>query len=515
MRITYPIVYLLLILALIVCTILARRSERPTRNAVAFLEASLIPPILGNLLIIVFSNKYIALTGHYLYYIGMDLAMAALVNFTNIYCKGIGKGKSRVKKKQKPTVMYILLTVDALQLIFNLFTGHAFSVTAIDLEGSVYFKMVPNWGQIFHRIIDYVVFGCVILIFILASKMTPKITRDRYTVILTTMIGAGLMFSYNIFFQYTIDRSVIGFAIFGLVIFYFAILYKPLRLLDRVLSIIVSNLSDAFYIFDPNGECVWANEQGCKLAGVAEGNYDAVVEGLMRIFGDSGDPNKHFEKIKVGEGDEARYYFIEENQVKDEKGQLDGSYLRIQDVTEGEHELRSRDEQIGQIKKEAFRDALTGVGNKAAYNAKISELNAMIEYGNCSFAVVMVDMNNLKHINDDYGHKAGDLYIKGCCHLICENFKHSPVFRIGGDEFVSILQGYDYENRIQIFENLRKDFIENYEKTEADAWERYSAAAGMAEKFPEDNSFESVFRRADEEMYADKKKFKEAYGTYR
>lgn len=302
--------------------------------------------------------------------------------------------------------------------------------------------------------------------------------------------------------------------IFGIVIFYFAILYQPLRLMDRILSKIVSNLSDAFYIFDPNGNCVWANEQGCKLAGVTNNNYDEVAMKLMRIFGGSGDPSKHLEKIKVGENDEARYYVVEENQVKDERGRLDGSYLRIQDVTEGEHELQSRDQQIGQIKQEAYRDALTGVGNKASYNARVSELNAMIRYGGCSFAVVMVDMNDLKHVNDDFGHKAGDLYIKGCCRLICENFKHSPVFRIGGDEFAVILQGHDYENRIQNTENLRAAFRESYENLKADAWERCSAAVGMAENAFDDNSFELVFKRADKAMYEDKRKFKETYGSY-
>ena len=70
-------------------------------------------------------------------------------------------------------------------------------------------------------------------------------------------------------------------------------------------------------------------------------------------------------------------------------------------------------------------------------------------------------------------------------------------------------------NVTQIFDNLRNAFIENFEKTDSDAWERYSAAAGMAGNTIEDDSFESVFRRADKEMYADKKKFKEEYGTYR
>ena len=153
---------------------------------------------------------------------------------------------------------------------------------------------------------------------------------------------------------------------------------------------------------------------------------------------------------------------------------------------------------------------------KSAYNAKVSELDAMTKHeGNNPFAIVMVDINNLKRINDDYGHEAGDLYIKGCCHIICKIFKHSPVFRIGGDEFVVIIQGYDYESRIQNVETLRKAYADSYANAEAEAWERCTAAVGMAESAPEERSFEPVFKRADREMYEDKKKFKKLNGSYR
>jgi len=55
------------------------------------------------------------------------------------------------------------------------------------------------------------------------------------------------------------------------------------------------------------------------------------------------------------------------------------------------------------------------------------------------FGVIGCDVNGLKKINDTLGHKAGDEYICAACKMLCEYFKHSPVFRIGGDEFVVIL----------------------------------------------------------------------------
>ncbi len=509
MRLTYSILFLVLIIALLICTILARRSDRPARNSVAFLESALIPPVLGNLFIVGTSMRTTALIGCYLYYLGMDLVLYALVNFTNVYCRSKGS------TAHKPTVMYAMLAADAVQMLLNLIFGHAFSIKEVIVGGAPYYKLVPYWGQAIHRIVDYSVFFCVILIYLITTVKATKINRERFAVIFVTMLGVGLLQTYNIFFQYAIDRSMLGYGVFGVVIYFFAIHYRPLRLLDNVLSNIVSGLSDAFYIFDSDGSCIWANEQGCRLAGIEDNNYESITGKLLSIFGDAGKPDEHISKRRAGEGENERYYVLEENHVKDSKGRIDGSYLRIQDVTEEERQIKARDEQIGQISQEAYRDPLTGVGSKAAYTRKVGELNKAIAEGETEFAVIMVDMNNLKNINDDHGHKAGDLYIKGCCHMICEFFKHSPVFRIGGDEFAVILQGQDYENRAQIAEGLREAYKESYEQEDADPWLRYSAAVGLAEYVSDDAAFELVFKRADKAMYEEKKEFKKKHGSYR
>ena len=124
----------------------------------------------------------------------------------------------------------------------------------------------------------------------------------------------------------------------------------------------------------------------------------------------------------------------------------------------------------------------------------------------------MVDINNLKHVNDEYGHKNGDMYIKGCCHMISDVFRYSPVYRIGGDEFIVILFGSDYENRIMLCKKLKDEFRATYEQQSIPSWLRYSAAVGLADKAAENPTTEFVFKSADEEMYKDKGQFKEKYG---
>ena len=498
-----------MILVLCCCTALAKQSSRPSRRAVIWLEVSLILPLAGSLIRLLSEDRTIAYVGHYLHYIGLDIVLIALVNFTDSYCQGIGNGE------RKPTVMYLLLTADMVQLLLNPFFGHAFGVEAVSSEGAIYYKLVPHAGQIGHRIVDYFIFVCVLLIYIIAFKKTPRVYRERFSVLLVSLTMAALLQGYYIIAKSTYDRSVLGYAMIGLIVFYYAIIYRPLRLLDSMLSNIISDLSDAFYIFDPNGKCIWANEQGCKLVGFSGKNYDQITEKLIQIFGDYNKPAGHFSGIAVGEGENMRFYSIEDKLVKDQNGHPNGSYLRVQDVTEEEREIKVRDEQIGQISQEAYKDALTGVGNKSAYNNMISKLNLSIAEGPTEFAVVMADMNSLKQINDVYGHKAGDFYIKGCCRMICETFKRSPIFRIGGDEFAVILQGHDYEERYERVKTLRSEFERTFVQQDTDPWLRYSAAVGMAEHASDDNSFELVFKRADKAMYEDKKQFKSKYGITR
>lgn len=185
------------------------------------------------------------------------------------------------------------------------------------------------------------------------------------------------------------------------------------------------------------------------------------------------------------------------------------------DKERAEEDIKTRDEKIGQISKEAYRDSLTGVGSKVSYVNKMAEINDEVKAGRTDFGIVMVDMNNLKQINDEYGHKMGDIYILGCCHMICETFKHSPVYRIGGDEFVVLLQGVDYENRYHLVGELRKSYKTAMDNTAAQPWERYSAAVGMAELASDDGTVDLVFKRADNAMYKDKKRIKEQIGSYR
>ncbi len=154
----------------------------------------------------------------------------------------------------------------------------------------------------------------------------------------------------------------------------------------------------------------------------------------------------------------------------------------------------------------ANRDILTGVKNKRAYVQLEIELDEQIKNEtHQEFAIVVCDINGLKQVNDTQGHKAGDEFIQKASSVICDIFKHSPVFRIGGDEFAIILKGQDYLHRMKLMQHLH--IVLTGQKQSKN--EVILLASGISEFQPEkDIRVQDVFERADSLMYQDKKKCK-------
>ena len=159
-------------------------------------------------------------------------------------------------------------------------------------------------------------------------------------------------------------------------------------------------------------------------------------------------------------------------------------------------ELEQKQE-LGSARRLAYTDPLTGVKSKRAYLEAIERIDKGVSDGSIDeFEVIVFDLNGLKTVNDTLGHEEGDRYIKEGSAIICGTFCHSPVFRIGGDEFVVILEGTDYLKR----DILIAEFEELIEENQRSG--KVVVSSGMDEfDLSCDTSFSSVFERADKKMY--------------
>lgn len=156
--------------------------------------------------------------------------------------------------------------------------------------------------------------------------------------------------------------------------------------------------------------------------------------------------------------------------------------------------------------EKARRDGLTGIKNKTAYGEFEAKLNQQIQSGeDVEFAIAICDVNGLKDVNDTRGHIVGDEYIKAASRLVCNTFRHSPVFRVGGDEFVAILRGGDFEIR----EKLQNDFAETVKRNALDGQVVMACGISVFDKTC-DHSVADVFKKADALMYQNKVSLKGA-----
>lgn len=166
-------------------------------------------------------------------------------------------------------------------------------------------------------------------------------------------------------------------------------------------------------------------------------------------------------------------------------------------------------EEIGSTRKLAYTDSLTGVKNKRAFTEAQEEIQNALNCGLITeFGIIVCDLNGLKEINDTQGHDFGDKYIKSASQIICNSFKHSPVYRIGGDEFVIFLRGQDYQNRdnlVNTFDNIMYENLLKNEIVIASGLDIYHA--------DKQDTFQIVFERADKKMYARKKILKDIKGS--
>ncbi len=150
-------------------------------------------------------------------------------------------------------------------------------------------------------------------------------------------------------------------------------------------------------------------------------------------------------------------------------------------------------------------DALTCLKNRNAYELDMENLIQSERVEN--YAIVLADLNGLKAVNDKFGHKKGDEYIKNFANILIEHNKEDYVnYRIGGDEF-AIFFFDPYESVVLDFIQVVKTSLQ--EKTEADM-PFCSVAMGYAfcDKLTAD-SLEKTQAQADSKLYADKKAFYE------
>ncbi len=169
--------------------------------------------------------------------------------------------------------------------------------------------------------------------------------------------------------------------------------------------------------------------------------------------------------------------------------------------------LEQKIKEVRDIKSKARQDALTGLWNRAYTEETVNELVA----GGANGALFMIDMDNFKAINDNYGHIEGDNTLKMFADTMRKYSSDKDILcRIGGDEFVMFINGISSKSEIS---NLAGDIISDLcAKIEAKKFETNSSVSIGIAQIPEDGTdFGTVYNAADKALYYVKQNGKNSF----
>ena len=445
-RLIFSVIFSVLSVAVAVCGAIALRSKKPIGLMLGRMLFSLLPPIVGNFLIVISTARTPAVIGHYLYYIGIDFTAFGLLRYALAYCN-LSWRNNRFR-----VFVLTLLGIDVLQIIANLFFGHAFGIEVIELYGTPYYRLIPYLPQQLHRLLVYALLAAVLTILFQKMIHSSRTHARRYGVIFFSLAAVIVWCTFYVFSRTPLDRSMIGYGVFGLLAFYFSLYYKPIRLLNRIMMDISAELPDALCFFDDVGNCIWMNNEARTLLDIPGRDLSDVPKRLEPFYASGPGGDNWTSRLELDTEAGRRYYALERRMVRDQKGHIDGSFLNIRDDTHAQLNLR----------QEAYRarhDDLTGLYTKQHLFDLIGERLAAARPGE-AFVVAFSNVSNFKLINEVFGNAFGDHVLCQIAAMFRENVPASGVYgRLSGDTFGVFMPASDFD--AAAIEALLSDFTVN------------------------------------------------------
>lgn len=166
--------------------------------------------------------------------------------------------------------------------------------------------------------------------------------------------------------------------------------------------------------------------------------------------------------------------------------------------------IKRKADQLGKI---AYVDTMTQLPNRAAFGLLAERLRK--EPSDGDIAIFMFDMNNLKVVNDELGHKEGDRLITDFARIISEEAtEYGEVYRYGGDEFLAVLENTNQLD-VQRYLSSINERIVAYNLLSIDPLGKISFAVGMVMESCVESSLENMVNEADKRMYIRKRQMKD------
>ena len=227
--------------------------------------------------------------------------------------------------------------------------------------------------------------------------------------------------------------------------------------------------------------------------GAALREYDASLSSVTRQLGQDRTTDGLLRAVAMLTAETARA--SERNRVLEQ--QLSASATRITRLRQS----------LSEVKQEATTDALTGLCNRRAFDARLRRAMAHAKAGDGPLTLLLIDADHFKHVNDTYGHKVGDLVLRLIGRVLASNVKgRDTAARYGGEEFAVLLTGADLHAGAIVAEQMRAalDGRRLVNKGSGQHVQGVTVSVGVAQFRPGEASA-TLVERADAALYRAKR----------
>ncbi|MBN2808206.1 MAG: diguanylate cyclase [Deltaproteobacteria bacterium] len=188
-------------------------------------------------------------------------------------------------------------------------------------------------------------------------------------------------------------------------------------------------------------------------------------------------------------------------------------HSNIIDAQETVKRLQKKMEEVADM---ATIDELTGLCNRRALFSRLSEEHSRAKRYNQTFSLLLIDIDDFKNVNDEYGHQVGDGILKGLGSFLRQNLRDSDFpARFGGEEFICLLPSIDIDQAVQAGNKIIKMLAQStLTSRKTGVTLQITVSIGVA-NFAADDDVDSLIKRADDALYLAKRRGKNQVVTER